>query len=102
MNVDAILESLNAQGVDYILIGGMNFLLRHVPELTFDVDIWVKDTEQNLKLLNKALQNLGAEWARTEKEWRPVSRSEERRVGRARRCRGPRGAVDGQCAERAG
>jgi len=44
MNVDAILDSLNAQGVDYILIGGMNFLLRHVPELTFDVDIWVNDS----------------------------------------------------------
>jgi hypothetical protein len=73
MNVDAILASLNTQGVDYILIGGMNFLLRHIPELTFDVDIWVKDTEQNLQLLNKALHNLGAEWGRTEKEWRPVS-----------------------------
>src|SRR5262245_15108140 len=73
MNVDAILDSLNAQRVDYILIGGMNFLLRHVPELTFDVDIWVKDTEQNLQLLNKALHNLGAEWGPTEKEWRPIS-----------------------------
>lgn len=60
MNVDAILDSLNAQGVDYILIGGMNFLLRHVPELTFDVDIWVNDSGQNLQKLNNALHILGA------------------------------------------
>ena len=73
MNVDAILTSLNAEGVEFILIGGMNFLLRHVPELTFDVDIWIKDNEQNLQHLNKSLQQLGAEWGRTEKEWRPVS-----------------------------
>ena len=39
MNVDEILGSLNTEQVDYILIGGMNFLLRHIPELTFDVDI---------------------------------------------------------------
>ena len=40
MNVDEILAALNAERVDYLLIGGMNFLLRHIPELTFDVDIW--------------------------------------------------------------
>jgi hypothetical protein len=38
MNVDEILGELGAAGVDYLLIGGMNFLLRHEPELTFDVD----------------------------------------------------------------
>ena len=29
MNVDEILGALNGERVDYLLIGGMNFLLRH-------------------------------------------------------------------------
>jgi hypothetical protein len=73
MNVDEILQTLNQEQVDYLLIGGMNFLLRHLPELTWDVDIWVKDDAENLARLNRALGLLGAEWGRTETEWRPVA-----------------------------
>ena len=73
MNVDEILRTLNQEQVDYLLIGGMNFLLRHVPELTWDVDIWVKDDAENLVRLNRALEYLGAEWGRTETEWRAVA-----------------------------
>ncbi len=72
MNVDEILQELNDAKVDYLLIGGMNFLLRHLPELTFDVDIWVRDDAANLQQLNHALRRLGAEWGRTEAEWKPV------------------------------
>jgi hypothetical protein len=72
LNVDQILQTLNKGQVDYLLIGGMNFLIRHLPELTFDVDIWVRDTPENLARLNQRLRHLGAEWGRTEAEWRPV------------------------------
>ena len=72
MNVDKILETLNAEGVSFILIGGMNFLLRHFPELTFDVDIWVQDTPENLSRVNRALQSLGASWGPTEATWAPI------------------------------
>lgn len=72
MNVDEILKTLNGEEVDYLLIGGMNFLIRHLPELTFDVDIWVRDDAENLRRLNRALRSLGAEWGRTEAEWGPV------------------------------
>jgi hypothetical protein len=72
MNVDEILQSLNSEQVDYLLIGGMNFLLRHEPELTFDVDIWVQDQPANLGRLNRALRLLGGEWGRRECEWAPV------------------------------
>src|SRR5687767_6997550 len=72
MNVDAILQELNAAKVDYILIGGMNFLLRHLPELTFDVDIWVRDDAENLECLNVALRKMGAAWGPTEQEWKPL------------------------------
>ena len=72
MNVDEILTALNNEHVDYLLIGGMNFLLRHAPELTFDVDVWVRDDVANLERLNHALQRLDAAWGPTEKEWSPV------------------------------
>ena len=72
VNVDEILRGLNGEQVDYLLIGGMNFLLRHLPELTFDVDIWVRDEAWNLERLNGALLQLGAEWGLTEREWAPV------------------------------
>ena len=72
MNVDEILRALNEDQVDYLLIGGMNFLLRHRPELTFDVDIWVGDEAANLARLNRALQRLGAAWGATEQDWAPV------------------------------
>jgi hypothetical protein len=74
MNVDEILKTLHSEQVDYLLIGGMNFLIRHLPELTFDVDIWVRDDAENLQRLSRALLKLGAEWGATEKEWAPVSR----------------------------
>jgi len=72
MNVDEILSALNAAEVDYLLIGGMNFLLRHAPELTFDVDVWVRDDAANLQVLNRALRCLGAEWGPTEQSWASV------------------------------
>ena len=72
MNVDAILRALNDEQVDYLLIGGVNFLLRHEPELTFDVDVWVADSDENLKRLNRALRALGAAWGPTETTWAPV------------------------------
>jgi hypothetical protein len=72
VNVDAILNAFNAAQVDCILIGGMNFLLRHLPELTFDVDLWVRDDDENLKRTNGALISLGAEWGPTDKEWKAV------------------------------
>lgn len=72
MNVDEILGALNEEQVDYLLIGGMNFLLRHLPELTFDVDVWVRDDATNLERVNRALHKLGAEWGASDKDWRAV------------------------------
>jgi hypothetical protein len=74
MNVDRILETMNRCGVSYLLIGGMNFLLRHGGPLTFDVDLWIEDTEENRTRCERALTELGAEWGATEEEWGPVAR----------------------------
>lgn len=72
MNVDRILETLNRFGVDYLLIGGMNFLLRHEPVSTYDIDVWVEDTSENRIRCEAALADLQAEWGRSEEDWGPV------------------------------
>lgn len=72
MNVDAILKSFADYAVDAILIGGMNYLLRHQPVLTYDVDFWVKDTDDNLARVAAALRDLGASWGKDDASWKPV------------------------------
>lgn len=72
MNADVILETFHRHKVNAILIGGMNFLLRHQPVLTYDIDFWVKDTDENLSKVSTALQELRAEWGRDDKSWKPV------------------------------
>jgi hypothetical protein len=72
VNVDAILESFSRHEVDALLIGGMNFLLRHQPVLTFDVDFWVKDSDENLSRVTVALRELRAQWGKSEETWGPL------------------------------
>jgi hypothetical protein len=72
MNVDQILMVFNRHGVRYLLIGGMNFLLRHKPVLTFDVDFWIEDTLENLQRCESALAELDAEWGMGDSDWGPV------------------------------
>ncbi|MDD2710885.1 MAG: hypothetical protein PHV34_23140 [Verrucomicrobiae bacterium] len=74
MNVDAILLTLNRHEVEYLLIGGVNFLLRHDPVLTFDIDIWIEDSPANRQRLNGTLVEMEAQWGATEKEWKAVAR----------------------------
>ncbi|MDD4873264.1 MAG: hypothetical protein PHR77_22135 [Kiritimatiellae bacterium] len=73
MNIDPILESFNRQKVSYLLIGGMNFHLRHKPILTYDIDFWVEDTNENLLRCEKALAELNAEWGKAQEDWGPVA-----------------------------
>ncbi len=62
MDIDRIFKSLFDEKVDYILIGGVNFLLNHEPILTYDVDIWFRNTDENKGRLNHVLLDLGAKW----------------------------------------
>jgi hypothetical protein len=73
MNVDHILETFNSQQVSYLLIGGMNFLLRHAPMLTFDVDLWIEDSAENCTQCEEALARLDAQWGASEADWGPVA-----------------------------
>jgi hypothetical protein len=74
MNIDRILETFGKNRVACMLIGGMNFLLRHAPVLTYDVDLWVEDTPENLDRCERALAELQAEWGASEAEWEPVAK----------------------------
>lgn len=73
MNLDHILKSLNRHKVNYLLIGGMNYLLRHQPVTTFDIDFWIEDSEANRIRCEKALAELKAEWGTSDKDWGPVA-----------------------------
>ena len=73
MNVDRILDTLNAREVEYLLIGGMNYLLHHEPVLTYDVDIRIRDSAENRSRCEAALAELKAEWGRSEEEWGPIA-----------------------------
>jgi hypothetical protein len=84
MNVDRVLAAMNDHGVRCLLIGGMNFLLRHEPVLTYDVDLWIEDTEENGRRCETALASLDAAWGPTESEWRPVAELPAGWLGRQR------------------
>lgn len=74
LDTDGILSTMNAHQVNYILLGGMNFMLRHQPVLTYDVDLWIEDTPENRARCEQALISLDAAWGRDDNDWGPVSR----------------------------
>jgi len=73
MDLDRILNTFNKHQVGCLLIGGMNFLLRHDPVLTFDVDLWIEDTPENRGRTEDALAELDAQWGLSEQDWKPVA-----------------------------
>ena len=51
------LIALNKHDVDYLLIGGYTVILYGYPRTTGDLDIWLKNSNENrLKLLNACLE----------------------------------------------
>ena len=73
MQVDVIFQRMAKHEVEFLLIGGMNFMLRHEPVLTFGVDFWINDNLVNRNAWEKALAELGAQWGPTESEWGTVA-----------------------------
>lgn len=72
MQVDQILTIFNRHRADYLLIGGMHFLIRHKPILTFDIDLWIDGQNTNVQRCEAALAELDAAWGPTDAEWEPV------------------------------
>jgi hypothetical protein len=50
------IETLNYQGVKYILVGGMAVIVHGHARVTGDMDIWVECKEENYRKLVKAFQ----------------------------------------------
>src|SRR5579862_4408547 len=71
-DIDQILQIFNDSGVNYILIGGVNFLLHHQPIATFDIDFWIEDSDENRARCHAALVELGASWGPDDQTWRDV------------------------------
>jgi hypothetical protein len=96
MNLDHVVQTLNRHEVAYLLIGGMNFVVRHAPLLTYDIDLWIDDTPENLDRCEQALVDLHAEWGPSEHDWGPVARQSPGWLGRqAVFClTSPYGAID--------
>ena len=72
LNVDGMLDVLNHNRVEYLVVGGMNFLIRHEPILTYDLDVWIHDTTDNRARCITALHELGASWGESESLWQQV------------------------------
>lgn len=52
-------ELLNANGVEYLIVGGYAMALHGRPRNTGDLDIWVRPTEANAEALMKSLVQFG-------------------------------------------
>lgn len=53
-----LIRGLNANGVDYIVVGGIALLLHGVVRATEDIDIFVKPTTENIVKVKKALKSV--------------------------------------------
>jgi hypothetical protein len=74
VNVDHILTILKAHDVAYLVIGGMNVVLRHAGAMTYDVDVWIDDSPENRRRCEAALAEMNAEWGATDDDWGPVAK----------------------------
>jgi hypothetical protein len=62
LNVDFMdmLEAMNAEHVEYVVIGGYAMALHGVPRATGDLDLFVRATPENAARTFRALQRFGA------------------------------------------
>ncbi len=54
-----LFKSLHDNNVHYILVGGFAGYLNGSKRITEDLDIWIKDTLENRRCLQKALKEIG-------------------------------------------
>lgn len=54
-----LLKSLNDEGVDYLLIGGMLAIAYGIPRVTKDIDLFIRNTKENAEKILKVLEHLG-------------------------------------------
>ncbi len=69
----AVFRVLNENAVHYLLIGGLNYFLRHKPVSTQDIDVFVEPSRDNLSRCETALSALHAQWGRDDADWKLTS-----------------------------
>ena len=55
-----LLAEFDAAGVEYLIVGGQALALHGRPRFTKDADLWLHDTEANIKAATDALVRFGA------------------------------------------
>lgn len=60
LNPASLIAELNRAGVDYVVVGGFAAIAHGVPRTTFDLDIVVDRSRENLTRLTGAMDALGA------------------------------------------
>jgi len=53
------IESLNSQGVEFIIVGALSVAYHAIPRTTGDIDFWYRPTPDNALRLEKAIQQFG-------------------------------------------
>lgn len=53
-----VIDALEAEGVDYVLIGGFAMVLHGLPRVTQDIDIFVKPVQDNVERLTRAFDSV--------------------------------------------
>lgn len=57
--IKLLLKNLNQERVEFILIGGFAMAFHGFPRATGDIDLWIKNTEENMLKLRTALIETG-------------------------------------------
>ena len=55
-----LLQSFNASGVRYLIVGGYAVMVHTEPRYTKHLDVWIEPTESNARLMIAALAEFGA------------------------------------------
>jgi hypothetical protein len=55
-----MLSALNAEGVEYLVVGGYALAVHGWPRATKDIDVWVRPTPENARRAFRALARFGA------------------------------------------
>ena len=72
LDYERVFRVMNQCSVEFLLIGGLNYYLLHRPVSTQDIDLFINDDVANRRRCELALEELSAQWGRTDDDWGPV------------------------------
>ncbi len=57
---EELLGLLEKNGVEYVIVGGLAFIYHAKPRYTKDMDLWIRPSAENRRLVNDALVEFGS------------------------------------------